>query len=83
MDTVFIGYAENSSAYRFLVTNSEVSEISNNTILESRDATFFEHIFPYKTCIPSQVSESSLASSLPSMQDKEVEPQGEIRRSKE
>lgn len=48
IDCVFIGYAHNSSAYRFLVHKSEVPDIDANTIIESRDAIFFENIFPYK-----------------------------------
>ena len=44
----FIGYATNSSAYRFLVHKSDISDIHNNTIIESRNASFLEDIFPYK-----------------------------------
>lgn len=33
----------------FLVTHSDCNEISNNTITEVRDATYFEDIFPCKT----------------------------------
>ncbi|CAL2271844.1 unnamed protein product [Prunus armeniaca] len=47
IDAVFLGYAKNSSANRFLVINSEVKEVANNTVMEARDATFFEDIFPY------------------------------------
>ena len=47
VDCVFIGYALNSAAYRFLVVNSQVSEINNNTIMESIEAEFFEDVFPY------------------------------------
>lgn len=39
VDCVFLGYPEHTSAYRFMV-------IGENTIMESRDAVFFEHIFP-------------------------------------
>ena len=48
MDCIFIGYALNSSAYRFLVHKSEIPDIHVNMIIESRDAVFFEDIFPYK-----------------------------------
>ena len=44
---VFIGYAQNRNAYRFLVHKSEIPDIHVNTIIESRDALFFENIFPY------------------------------------
>ena len=48
MDCVFIGYALNSSAYRFLVHISEILDIHVNMIIESRGDMFFEGIFPYK-----------------------------------
>ena len=48
IDCVFIGYASNSSAYRFLVIKSEVLSINNNIIMESIDAEFFEEICPFK-----------------------------------
>ena len=47
VDCVFIGYAQNSSAYRFLVYESKNPDIHKNTIMESRNASFFEHVFPY------------------------------------
>ena len=48
VDCIFIGYAHNSTAYRFLVHKSEISDIHENTVMESRNASFFENIFPYK-----------------------------------
>ena len=45
LQTVFLGYAHQSIAYRFLVVKSEVSDMHVDTIMESRDATFFENIF--------------------------------------
>jgi hypothetical protein len=48
MDCVFLGYVHHSIAYRFLVIKSEVPDVHVDTFLESRDATFFEHIFPMK-----------------------------------
>ena len=47
IDCVFIGYANNSSAYRFLVHKSENPDIHVNTVMESRNAYFFEDVFPY------------------------------------
>ena len=41
---MFIGYASNSASYRFLVLKSDVLE--SNTIIETENAKFFEHIFP-------------------------------------
>ena len=43
-DCMFIGYASNSAAYRFLVLKSDVLEC--NTIIETKNVEFFEHIFP-------------------------------------
>ncbi|XXG46721.1 hypothetical protein AAC387_Pa02g1495 [Persea americana] len=56
VDCVFIGYAHNSSAYRFPIHKSKIPDIHPNTIIESRNALFFEHLFAYK---PSQESSSS------------------------
>ena len=47
-DCVFIGYAHNRSAYRFLIHKSEIIDMHANTIIESRNASFFENVFPYK-----------------------------------
>jgi hypothetical protein len=46
VDCVFLGYAHNSVAYRYLVVHSETSKVVVNVIMESRDVTFFESIFP-------------------------------------
>lgn len=56
VDCVFIGYAHNSSAYRFLIHKSEIPDMHPNTIIESRNASFFEHVFPYK---PSEETSST------------------------
>ena len=56
VDAIFVGYSLDSNTYRFLVINSEISEITNNTLIESRDATFFENIFPFKNQIQSSIS---------------------------
>lgn len=48
VDCIFIGYSLHSTTYRFLVINYEVNDISNNTTMESRDAIFFEDVFPLK-----------------------------------
>ena len=49
IDCIFIGYAHNNAAYRFLVHESNISDIHKNTIIESRNASFFEDIFPCKS----------------------------------
>ena len=46
IDCIFIGYAHNSNAYRFLVHESNITDIQKNTIIESRNESFFEDVFP-------------------------------------
>ena len=53
MDCVFIGYATNNKASRFLVHKSEHPDIHDNTVMESNSAELFEHIYPYKTSLES------------------------------
>jgi transposase InsO family protein len=48
IDCVFLGYAFHNIGYRFLILNSGVSDMLVGTIMESRDATFFEDEFPMK-----------------------------------
>jgi hypothetical protein len=48
VDCIFIGYAAHSNAYRFLVYESKNPEIHKNTIMESKNVSFFEQVFPYK-----------------------------------
>ena len=45
-DAMFVGYAENSVTYRFLVTKLENSLVDVNNIIETKNASFFENIFP-------------------------------------
>ena len=87
IDTIFIGYGQNTSANRFLVIDSEINGISNNTIIESRDATFFEDIFPFKSKIPTQVKQTPLTNDESSTSNsdllrKDREIPVELRRSK-
>ena len=56
---VFVGYSLHNTTYRFLVVNLEVSEISNDTIMESRDVTFFENVFPLKNKLSKFVCDTS------------------------
>lgn len=46
---VFTGHARKSSAYSFFMHESETPDIHKNTIMESRNATLFEHVFSYKS----------------------------------
>ena len=48
-DAAFIGYAENSAAYRFLVIKSKNGLVEENSIIETKNVDFFENIFPWKT----------------------------------
>jgi len=41
IDCVFIEYAQHSVAYMFFVIKFEMNEINANTIIESRNVTFF------------------------------------------
>ena len=68
VDCVFLGYAQRSIGYRFLVVKSEVPDMHVDTIMESRDATFFENMFPMKdmhstTRISSEIFTESSTSS--------------------
>jgi hypothetical protein len=58
VDCVFLGYAFHNVGYRFLVVRSGVSDLLVGTIMESRDATFFENIFPMRDEISSSRLES-------------------------
>ena len=48
IDCIYIGYAINSSAYHFLMYKSYIPDIHVNTIIELRNASFFENMFPSK-----------------------------------
>jgi hypothetical protein len=39
-DCVFLGYAHNSAAYRFLVIKYDFLDVHVNTVTESHDASF-------------------------------------------
>src|SRR3954467_4788268 len=56
VDCIFIGYAQNSNAYRFLVYDSKIPDIHRNTIMESRNASFFEDVFPSKSNVEASSS---------------------------
>ena len=45
---IFLGYAHRSTANQFLVVKSDVPDVYVDTIMEFRDATFFENVFPMK-----------------------------------
>ena len=79
VDCVFIGYATNSKAYRFLVHKSENPDVQVNMVIESDNADFFETIYPYKK----ECASSSKESKRPREEIKENIPDEENpRRSK-
>jgi hypothetical protein len=45
VDFIYLGYAHNSAAYRFLVIRSEVVDVHVNNVIEYHDATFFRIFF--------------------------------------
>ena len=51
-DCIFLGYAEHSVAYRFLVLHSDI--IERNIIIETKNVEFFEHIFSLKSSCTSE-----------------------------
>ncbi|GJU26038.1 retrotransposon protein, putative, ty1-copia subclass [Tanacetum coccineum] len=48
---ICIGYDKNIGAYRFIVHDSKILDIQKDTIMESRNASFFENIF---SCLPKE-----------------------------
>jgi hypothetical protein len=58
VDCIFIGYAFHNIGYRFLTIKSGVPDMHVGTIMDSRDAIFFEDIFPMREnyCSTSQKS---------------------------
>ena len=79
---MFIGYVQNNpinkynATYRFSVIRSENNIMEPNTIVENKDAEFFEHIFPMRTSleIPSRPQVVK-----PNLEPDEIQ---ELRRSK-
>jgi len=48
LDCVFLGYAQKSIAYRFLVVKAKVPDMHVDIIMKSCDVTFFENMFLMK-----------------------------------
>ena len=61
VDCIFLGYAYYSTAYKFLVIKSDTPDILVDSLMESRDVTFFENIFPMKAAysLPNEFNEFS------------------------
>lgn len=69
---IFIEYALIRNASILL----EIKEISNNTIIETRDATYWEDIFPFETKISNTLIGSIPSSNLhPEESSIDIEPQ--------
>ena len=71
VDCIFIGYAHNNNAYRFLVHESSIPDIHKNTIVESRNASFFEYVFPCKINSNSIVHKRARETIIEDSQDRE------------
>jgi hypothetical protein len=53
VDSIFLGFAQHSAAYKFLIIKYEIPDVHANTMTESCDATFFKNIFPMKDSVVS------------------------------
>ena len=84
VDCIFIGYAHNNNAYRFLMHESENPNIHKSTIMESRNASFFENVFPCKFKNGSSSSKRTYETMNEESHDLEDEQwvQTELRRNK-
>ena len=70
----------NSSVYRFLIHKSEIFDMHVNTIIESRNASLFEKVFPYKSTQESNSSKRTHDTAISSSQGQQDDD--EPRRSK-
>ena len=59
MGCIFIGYAHNNNTYRFLVYEFKNLDIHKNTITESKNSSFFKHMFSCKSKEKSSSSKRS------------------------
>src|SRR6266498_4127150 len=73
VDCVFLGYAFHSVEYRFLIVKSGVPDMYEGTIMEPRDVTFFENVFPMKGT-PSVSSKEPIISPEPTIPVMHDEP---------
>ena len=82
VDCIFIGYVDNSSAYRFLIHKSEIIDMHENTILESRNRDFFEDVFLKKDGHKTSSIKRTYDATTSSNQDNENKDSEETRRIK-
>jgi hypothetical protein len=66
VDYIFLGYAQYSAAYKFLIIKSDIPNVHANTMTESRDATFFKNIFPMKDSAASSSQPTYISALEPS-----------------
>jgi hypothetical protein len=66
VDCIFLGYAQHNAAYNFFIIKSEIPDVHGNTMTESRDATFFENIFPMKDSVASSSQPTYISALEPS-----------------
>ena len=81
-DCIFIGYAHISNAYWFLVHESDITYIHKNMIMESRNASFFEDVFPCNSKEESGSSKQMLETIDENSQGQNKDGEVEPRRSK-
>ena len=74
INCIFIGYAHNNTTYQFLIHESNIPDIHKNTIMESRNASFFEDVFPCK----SKEEPSSLKRVLKTINENSQDQDGEV-----
>ena len=82
VDCVFIDYTQNSNAYRFLVYESTISDIPKNTNMESKNASFFEYMFKYRSIDESNFLKRTMYPANDIIRDQEDEFEIELSRSK-
>ena len=82
IDYIFIGYAHNSAAYRFHVHDSNIPDIHKNTIMESRNASLFEDVFPCRSKEKPSSSKRVLETIHENSKDESIDGEVEPRRSK-
>ena len=81
IDCIFIGYAHNSAAYRFLVlkNNSNLFDV-NTIIIESKNTYFFENVFPMKIDIEKPLSHKETCVNTPESSNIEQKRSKRVRK---
>ena len=85
VDCIFIGCASNNCAYRFLVHKSDILDIHVNTIMKSRNAIFFENVFPHRRSCEARLQKHSfdaITSESHNTSNVELNKDEELRQSK-